>query len=97
MRRDRLADGVGDDDRSRLALRVRAPPPLNDAELEQEELFEDQPAVRRRAERVQLIKGRVAGRKMHFLQCLPPIHQPLALANIRRERIRQPGGSCCNA
>ena len=46
-----------------LALGVGAAPPQHDPELEQEELLEDQPAVRRRSERVQLGDRGVRGRE----------------------------------
>ena len=54
----RLADLVGDDDRARLPLRFGLPPAQHQAELKQEELFEDQPPLRRRAKRVQLVDRR---------------------------------------
>ena len=63
-----------------LALGVRAPPPQHDAELKEEELLEDQPAVRRRAKRVELVERRrqPAG-KCTSCERPPPIDQPLSL------------------
>ena len=59
----RLADLVGDDDRAPLALGVGAAPAQHDPELEEEELLEDQPPVRRRSKRVQLGDRGVRGRE----------------------------------
>ena len=46
-----------------LALGVGAAPPQDDPELKEEELLEDQPAVRGRAERVQLARSRRPARE----------------------------------
>ena len=85
LERQHAPDGlpvlVGDDDGARLALGVRAAPPQHDAELEEEELFEDQPAVRGRTKRVQLVDRRVGRREMDLLAAPPPIHQLLSLAD----------------
>ena len=87
----RFADVVGDDDRPWLALRVGLPPPQHETDLEEEELLEDQPALRRRAEPVQLLDRRSRRRKMHVHQRGAPVEQPLAPADLVRQRIRDVG------
>ena len=59
------------------------------AELVEEELLEDQPALRRRAEGVQILDPLLTRREMRALECQAPVHEAAARAHLRRQQIRQ--------
>ena len=84
----RLADVVGDDHGARLALGVGLAAAHHQPELEEEELLEDQPALRRRAEAVQVGDRGAGRREVHVDQRLAPLDQLLARAHVRRQRVR---------
>jgi hypothetical protein len=85
----RLACLIRDDDRARLALAVGAAAPQDDAELEEEELLEDQPPVRRRAEPIQVVDRRACRGEVHLLERVAALDQVLADAHRGRQRIGQ--------
>ena len=60
----RRADAIVDGDRERLFFRRRGASPRQQAHLEQECLLEDQPALGRRVEAVELLHRQVRGREM---------------------------------
>ena len=64
-------------------LRCVAPPGVPD--LEEEELLEDQPPLRRRPKRIQLVDRRLVGREVRLLQRHAPRHEA--------SRSRNPGGN----
>src|SRR5918993_2445358 len=66
------ADPVVDLRNEWLELRARRVSPPCMSNLIQEELLEDQPALRRRAKRIQLVERRLIGRKVSLLDRLSP-------------------------
>ena len=89
-RRADVADRVGDHDRPRLAIGFGAPLAQHQAELEEEELLEDQPALRRRAERVQLPRPACpSGGKCTSCSAVRRSIELLPRAHVGGQRIRQ--------
>ena len=94
----RLADLVGDHHRPRLALGVGSAAPQHDAQLEEEELLEDQPAVRVGSERVQRVEAGALRREVHVRERAPPIDQLLRAAGRRAgSGSGSSAGSCASA
>ena len=85
----RLADLFGDHHRPRLALRIGSAFPQDDPQLEQEELLEDQPAVRVGSKRVERVEVRALRRKVHVRERPATVDQLLALSHVFGQRIRK--------
>ncbi len=84
-----VTDRVGDHDRPRFAIGFGGALPQHQPKLEQKELFEDQPALRRRAEAVQRFDRRAFRRKVDVVDRGAPVDQLLPHAHVFRQRIRQ--------
>ena len=88
----RFTHVIGDDDGPRLHLRARAALAQYKPALEEEELLEDQAALRRRAERVELLKASSLGRKMRVTERRTPVDEVMPRPESGRKRIRQDVG-----
>ena len=80
-----------------LTLGARAALAQHQPALEEKELLEDQPPLRRRAEAVQLLEVGLLRRKVRLTDRGSPVDQPLALAHRGRQRIGRTSGSCASA
>ena len=88
----RFAHLVGDDDRARLDFGAGLALAQHQPALEEEELLEDQPALRRRAEAVQLVEARVFRRKVRLAERGSPVEEAVPFPECGRQRIRQDAG-----
>ena len=84
-----LADPVVHLDGESLALGIRFATPQQQAHLKPKELLEDQAALRRCAERIELVQRSIGRRKVRGLERLAPAGHPQRLAHRLGQWLRQ--------
>ena len=87
-----VADAIGDPQTPRLALRVGPPAPHGEAQLEEEELLEDQTHLGRRPKLVQPVHRRALGRKVCLDERRSTVRKMKSPAQFLGQRVVQHGG-----
>ena len=90
---DGLASGVRHLECLPLALRAHAAAAPGEAELEQQQLLQDQPHVAGRAEAVERVEAVVVAGQVHAPQRLGAADDAEPRAQLRRQRVGQVGGN----